>query len=117
MHNVVHLDEKWFNEDKDKRTGYGLPGEALPLRRQKSKSFIGKTMFLAAAARPRYDSNGQVVFDGKIGIWDFTRQKVALRSSVNRPKGTLETKNLDTIDRAVYKRYLLEHVIPTIKRK
>ncbi|KAG2913298.1 hypothetical protein PC129_g8854 [Phytophthora cactorum] len=74
-------------------------------------------MFRAAVARPRDDSNGQVVFDGKIGIWDFTKQKVALRNSVNRPKGTLETKNLSTVDRAVYKQYLLEHVIPAIKRK
>ncbi|KAG6947818.1 hypothetical protein JG688_00015383 [Phytophthora aleatoria] len=51
MHNVVYLDEKWFNEDKDNRTVYGLPGEALPLRRRKSKRFIEKTMFLAAVAR------------------------------------------------------------------
>ncbi|KAG6956721.1 hypothetical protein JG687_00010439 [Phytophthora cactorum] len=104
MHNVVYLDEKWFNEDKDNRTVYGLPGEALPLRRRKSKRFIGKTMFLAAVARSRHDSNGQVGFDVKIGIWDFTRQKVALRNSVNRSEGTLETKNLDTVDRSVYKR-------------
>ncbi|KAG3101639.1 hypothetical protein PI125_g14398 [Phytophthora idaei] len=51
MHNLVHLDDKWFNEDKDNRTVYGLSGEALPLRRRKSKRFIGKTMFLAAVAR------------------------------------------------------------------
>ncbi|KAG3244212.1 hypothetical protein PI124_g11005 [Phytophthora idaei] len=104
MHNLVHLDDKWFNEDKDNRTVYGLSGEALPLRRRKSKRFIGKTMFLAAVARSTHDSNGQVGFDVKIGIWDFTRQKVALRNSVNRSKGTLETKNLDTVDRSVYKR-------------
>ncbi|KAG3030483.1 hypothetical protein PC120_g3719 [Phytophthora cactorum] len=42
MHNVVHLDEKWFNEDKEKRTVYGLPGEALPLRRRKTSASVGR---------------------------------------------------------------------------
>jgi len=29
-------------------------------------------MFLAAVARPRFDANGTVIFDGKLGIWPFT---------------------------------------------
>lgn len=53
MHDVVHIDEKWFNEDVDKRVYYLLPGEQPPQRRRQSKRFIGKTMFLAAVARPR----------------------------------------------------------------
>ncbi|KAE9348920.1 hypothetical protein PR003_g6164 [Phytophthora rubi] len=74
-------------------------------------------MFLAAVARPRYDANIQVLFDGKIGIWDFTKQAEAQRTSKNRPAGTLETKNLDSVNGKVYKRYLLEHVIAAIKAK
>ncbi len=53
MYDVVHVDEKWFNEDTDKRTFYLLKDEEEPQRRRKSKRFIGKTMFLAAVARPR----------------------------------------------------------------
>ncbi|KAG2866088.1 hypothetical protein PC113_g3148 [Phytophthora cactorum] len=55
MDNVAHVDEKWFYEDKDKRSYLLLPGEEPPHRPRKSKQFIPKTMFLAAVARPRYD--------------------------------------------------------------
>lgn len=54
MLNVVHIDEKWFYNDVDRRTYYLLPDEEPPTRRCKSKRFIGKTMFLTAVARPRY---------------------------------------------------------------
>lgn len=53
MENVVHIDEKWFNADKDKRSYLLLEGEAPPLRAVRNKNFIPKTMFLAAVARPR----------------------------------------------------------------
>uniref|UniRef100_H3GMI6 Transposase Tc1-like domain-containing protein n=1 Tax=Phytophthora ramorum TaxID=164328 RepID=H3GMI6_PHYRM len=52
-YNVVHVDEKWFNEDTNKRVFYVLPGETVPHRERKSKRFIGKTIFLAAIARPK----------------------------------------------------------------
>lgn len=55
------------------------------------------------------------MFDGKIGIWPFTTTNMAVRTSKNRAKGTLETKNVPTVDRKAYKAYLLEHVIPAIK--
>jgi transposase len=54
MYNVVHVDEKWFNEDTDKRVFYILDDEEPPQRKRKSKRFIGKTMFIVAVARPRY---------------------------------------------------------------
>lgn len=53
MFDVVHVDEKWFNADKDKRSYLLLDGEAPPQRLRQSKRFIPKTMFLAAVARPR----------------------------------------------------------------
>ncbi|KAG3150138.1 hypothetical protein PC128_g23280, partial [Phytophthora cactorum] len=53
MDNVVHVDEKWFYEDKDKRSYLLFPGEEPPHRTRKSKRFIPKTMFLAAVAGPR----------------------------------------------------------------
>ncbi|ETV69180.1 hypothetical protein H257_15009 [Aphanomyces astaci] len=52
---VVHLDEKWFNADKDRRKVYLVPGETPPRRTWKSKRFIPKVMFLAAVIRPRFD--------------------------------------------------------------
>ncbi|KAG3244295.1 hypothetical protein PI124_g10923 [Phytophthora idaei] len=48
MLNVVHVDEKCFNEDPDQKVYYILSGETVPYRERKSKRFIGKTMFLAA---------------------------------------------------------------------
>ena len=46
-------------------------------------------MFLAAVARPRFDANGNVVFDGKLGIWPFTYQEAAKRKSKHREAGTI----------------------------
>ncbi|KAL4167469.1 hypothetical protein KRP22_012953 [Phytophthora ramorum] len=57
------------------------------------------------------------MFDGKIGIWPFTVDSVAQRSSVNRLKGDPITKNIESIDRNVYKDYLIGKVIPAIKAK
>ena len=54
MYNVVHVDEIWFNEDTDRKTYYLLKDESDPIRTRKSKRFIGKTMFIAAVARPRF---------------------------------------------------------------
>jgi hypothetical protein len=53
MYNVVHIDEKWFNETSDKKVYYLADDEENPIRNRKSKKFIGKTMFLAAVSRPR----------------------------------------------------------------
>ncbi|GMF30285.1 unnamed protein product [Phytophthora lilii] len=53
MHDVVHVDEKWFYEDVDKRCYYTVGDEEPPHRHRRSKRFIQKTMFLAAVARPR----------------------------------------------------------------
>ena len=53
MFDVVHVDEKWFYEDVDKRFYYIVGDEEPPQRHRCSKRFIQKTMFLAAVARPR----------------------------------------------------------------
>uniref|UniRef100_H3GUF4 Uncharacterized protein n=1 Tax=Phytophthora ramorum TaxID=164328 RepID=H3GUF4_PHYRM len=117
MYDIVHVDEKWFYEDVDKHSHYAVEGEEAPPRRRRSKRFIPKTMFLAAVAKPRYDYHTKYMFDGKIGIWPFTVDSVAQRSSVNRLKGDPITKNIESIDRNVYKDYLIGKVIPAIKAK
>ncbi|ETV65481.1 hypothetical protein H257_17775 [Aphanomyces astaci] len=111
---VVHLDEKWFNADKDRRTMYLLANEAPPCRSWKSKRFIPKVMFLAAVARPRFDEGRGVLFDGKIGMWPFVDLVPAVRSSRNRPAGTLVT-TLVNVNANVYRDYVINKVVPAIK--
>nr|CCA18094.1 transposase putative [Albugo laibachii Nc14] len=53
MHDLLHIDEKWFNEDVDKHVYYFPPRKQPPQRRRQSKRFIGKTMFLAEVTRSR----------------------------------------------------------------
>ena len=52
MFDMVHVDEKWFYEDTNKRTCLVFEDETPPLRCRQSKRFIPKTMFLAAVSRP-----------------------------------------------------------------
>ncbi|ETN10499.1 hypothetical protein PPTG_10626 [Phytophthora nicotianae INRA-310] len=77
MENVIHIDEKWFNQDTNTRTYMLLEGELPPQRDRKSKNFIPKTMFLAAVARPRYDFHRKCRWSGKIGIWALTEDSEA----------------------------------------
>ncbi|KAJ0391764.1 hypothetical protein P43SY_012098 [Pythium insidiosum] len=74
-------------------------------------------MFLAAVARPRFDPHRKTWFDGKIGLWSLTEKYVAKRASRNRPAGTVCTRNVETVDRHLYKKYIIESVIPGIKAK
>ncbi|ETL90022.1 hypothetical protein L917_11151 [Phytophthora nicotianae] len=48
------------------------------------------------------------MFDGKLGIWPLVENYTAQRSSVNRPAGTVLTRNIGSINRDVLKEFLLE---------
>ncbi|KAF0682440.1 Aste57867_25453 [Aphanomyces stellatus] len=111
---VVHLDEKWFNADKDRRKTYLVPGETPRHRSWKSKRYIPKVMFLAAVARPRYDVARGAFFDGKVGMWPFVRLAPGVRNSRNRRAGTMVTK-LVNVDAAVYRDFVINKVVPAIK--
>lgn len=113
----VHIDEKWFYLTQDKRNYYVLHNEEAPLRACKSKRFIPKIMFMAAVARPRYDHHRKQFFDGKIGLWPFVYNEPAKRNSKNRPKGTLITKPVESINAAEVRKMLIENVLPAIKAK
>lgn len=113
---VVHVDEKWFWLTEDDYKYYLAKGEIPKRRTTKHKGHICKVMFLSATARPRFNDNGNCTFNGKIGIWPFVKQVQAQRSSRNRAKGTFETKPI-TVNKATYKRFVLETVIPAIKAK
>ncbi|XP_042035315.1 uncharacterized protein LOC121781669 [Salvia splendens] len=117
MHNIVHIDEKWFYMTKTSDRYYLLPEEDEPYRSCKSKRFITKVMFICAVSRPMFGSDGQPIFDGKIDIFPFTQQVPAKRKSKNRPRGTLETKPIPSVNKEAMRECLLNQIIPTIKAK
>ena len=72
-------------------------------------------MFLGAVARPRRSTSNNTDFDRKIGLYPFTKQQRAQRNSRNRPAGSMVT-NVE-VTKESYKKTLLDHVIPDIKRR
>ncbi|KAH9151131.1 hypothetical protein AeRB84_006185 [Aphanomyces euteiches] len=116
MHNLVHVDEKWFYVTKVKKKFYVFPEEVLPKRSAKSKHFITKVMFLDAVCRPRYDYHNECMFDSKLGVWPFVEKVVAKRGSKNRPRGTVETVP-QSVTSDVYKDMVLSKDIPAIQAK
>jgi len=74
-------------------------------------------MFLAVVARPRYDSNDLCTFGGKIGVFPLVEYVVAVRSSQNRPRGTVEVKLITNITRNVIREFMIGSVLPAIANK
>jgi AraC-like DNA-binding protein len=74
MDNIIHIDEKWFNATKKNRNFYMLPEEEDPYRTVQNKNAIDKLMFLGAIGKPKKDAEGNIIFNGKIGIWPFIRK-------------------------------------------
>lgn len=117
MYNVIHIDEKWFYRTRGSQNYYLALGEEDPFRSTQSKNFIEKVMFLAAVARPRFDANGNVVFDGKLGIWPFTYQEAAKRKSKHRDAGTIVTKVLPAVTQSVSRDYMINFLLPAIRQR
>jgi hypothetical protein len=113
---VVHIDEKWFHLCQDGEGYLLVADEEEPVRYTKHKSYIGKVMFLAAVARPRWDYHEHKQWDGKIGIWPIGNYTKAKRNSVNRPAGTTEWENVN-IDHELYRDLLVDHVFTEIMNK
>ncbi|XP_044966308.1 uncharacterized protein LOC123426535 isoform X1 [Hordeum vulgare subsp. vulgare] len=114
---VVHIDEKWFYHTRKTQNMYLSHRENAPHRECKHKNHIQKIMFLSAMARPRYDAQGNCVFDGKIGVWAYTEWVQAKKKSQNRLRGTWELKPCHTVDREKSQEYLVKYVLPAIKEK
>ena len=110
MHNIVHIDEKWFFMTKTTDRYYLLPDEDEPYRACKSKRFITKVMFMCAVCRPVFGPDGQTKFDGKLGIFPFTEVVPAKRKSKNGPRGTLETKPIPAVNKDVMRDCLVHKV-------
>ena len=112
MHNYVHHYEKWFYMKEATLRYYMAKDEVSHHREEKSRRFIQKVVFLAVA-RPRYDEDGDIIFDAKLRIWPSVQTVPAKQDSKNRPKGTLELKQR-FVDKETYKGFLLSKVFPLI---
>ncbi|KAE8792238.1 transposon mariner sub-class [Hordeum vulgare] len=114
MHNIVHIDEKWFYMTKKNINYYLLDKEEEPTRTIQSCSSIGKIMFLTVVARPRCESEGNVTFSEKNGIWPFVKEISAQRRRDNRPRGTIETKSIK-VNMQVMREFMINNLLPAIQ--
>ena len=74
-------------------------------------------MFLCIMARPRFNSNDNETFDGKIGIFPFFTKEPTKRRCANEDAGTMGTKPISSINKQVSKHFLIDHVLAAIKAK
>jgi hypothetical protein len=102
MHNVVHINMKWFSLPRDKKT---------------------KVMFMAAVARPQWDPQRNEHFDGKIGTWPFVRQEAQplLEHEVDMkpPPHVSQTTfvPMETVTKDDVQRMITELILPAIRQK
>ena len=116
MEDLIHIDEKWFYLMKDGQCFIIVADEEEPYRHVQHKLFLTKIMLLCAVARPRYDTNKNTWFDGKIGIWPIGKWEPAKQSSKKHAKGTPVWKN-QCITQDVYCEYLIQKFLPAVKER
>ncbi|XP_021719068.1 uncharacterized protein LOC110686772 [Chenopodium quinoa] len=110
MQQVIHIDEKWFYMNPETRRFYLLLKEENPYRFQQSKRYKIKAMFMWMIGKPLYDINGNMLHDGKYGIFPFTYQQRAKKKSKNRDVGVLETKAVQSVTKEKIRK--MPHQIP-----
>ena len=81
----------------------------------KEQAFYLESDVMGAVALARFDHLKNQWFTGNIGIFLLVYNVAVKRSSKNRPAGTMETKPIETVNKDVTKRFLIEHVFPTIQ--
>ena len=116
MEDLIHINEKWFYLMKEGQCFIIAADEEEPYRHVQHKSFLMKIMFLCAVARPRYDTNKNTWFDGKIGIWPIGKWEPVKRSSKKCTKGMPVWKN-QCITWDVYHEYLIQKFLPAMKER
>ena len=114
MEDLIHIDEKCFYLTKDGQRFIIAADKEEPYRHVQHKLFLMKITFLCAVARPRYDTNNNAWFDGKIGIWPIGKWEPAKWSLKKRAKGMPVWKN-QCITRDVYCEYLIQKFLPAVK--
>ncbi|KAM0830197.1 hypothetical protein ACQ4PT_066369 [Festuca glaucescens] len=90
------------------------PGERTTLEQVAEHLNVSRTTIWR---RPRYDAQGNCVFDGKIGVWAYTEWVQAQKRSCNRLRGAWELKPCASVDKAKSREYLVKYVLPDIKAK
>lgn len=76
-----------------------------------------KTIFMCAVSRPIFSNDGQLIFDGKIGIFSFISQVPAQRSSKNRMRGEIETKLIQSSTKSRTRDMIVHKILPAIYKK
>ena len=94
-----------------------LPNKVPIQQTVRNKLHIPKIMFMCAVARPCHDHHNNRDWDGLIGIWPYVRWQAAIRNSVNRPRGTMEMKAINSVTAAHHRAMMIDNVIPAIKQK
>ncbi|XP_021768878.1 uncharacterized protein LOC110733171 [Chenopodium quinoa] len=72
---------------------------------------------MAIIGKPIFYSQGQVVHDGKYGIFPFVYETIAKKKSKNREAGAVEIKATQYVNKEAIREMLLHNVIPAIKSK
>lgn len=99
MHNVVHINMKWFTLPRDKKT---------------------KVMFMAAVARPQWDPQKNEYFDGKIGTWPFVREEMQMQEAEMKLPQQIPERTfvaLETVMKDDVQRMITELIVPAIRQK
>ncbi|XP_021854228.1 uncharacterized protein [Spinacia oleracea] len=114
---MIHIEEKWFYMSRKKQRYYLLTGEEEPYRATQDNNYLVKVMFLCGIARPIIGYDGEVLFDGKLGIFSFTEEVPTKRSSKNRERGKIEIKAITPVTKEVMRRKIIDELLPAIRRR
>ncbi|KAE9015023.1 hypothetical protein PR001_g13768 [Phytophthora rubi] len=98
MYDTVHVDEKWFFVKKVGQKVY-LVTDRDGGEEEEAPDNICRTAWS---------------WDGKVGIWPVVVEYITQRRSANREAGVVELHPV-TMTRVLYRRMLVEKVIPAIK--
>ncbi|CEG50039.1 uncharacterized protein PHALS_07769 [Plasmopara halstedii] len=96
MHNVVHINMKWFALPRDKKT---------------------KVMFMVAVARPQWDPQRNNYFNGKIGTWPFVREELVTQSDGKLGQQKRMFVAMETVTKDDVQRMINELIVPAIRQK
>ena len=116
MVQYIYIDEKWFTLVTNGNGYYFFALEEQTLGNVHHKKHIIKVVFLSIIAQPRIVPSTGEMFDGKISIWAFAKERPATRSSKNRLKGTMGWHQLLANKKQVHY-ILIGKVLPAINMK
>ncbi|XP_021763641.1 uncharacterized protein LOC110728273 [Chenopodium quinoa] len=114
MQHHIHIEEKWFYLDPETRTFYLTPNEEVPYKAQQSKRFKIKAMFMGMVGKPLYAADEILIHSGKYGLFLFVKHERAKKKSKNREAGTMETKEIQNVNKEAIRHMILDKIIPII---